>query len=80
MLFFQRLDILERERETISETLRTHYDKKLAHMTSLESELEAKKNEFSEMEENLKSAKKTELELMQQIKKHELTIQKMRLA
>jgi hypothetical protein len=49
-------------------------------MTSLESELEAKKNEFSEMEENLESAKKTELELMQQIKKHELTIQKMRLA
>ena len=47
-------------------------------MSTLEQELERQKTENSELEDSLKLSKKNELDLIQQIKKQELTIQKMR--
>ena len=47
-------------------------------MSTLEQELEKQKAENSELEDNLKLSKKNELDLIQQLKKQELTVQKMR--
>ena len=47
-------------------------------MSTLEQELEKQKAEHSEREDNLKLSKKNELDLIQQLKKQEVTVQKMR--
>jgi chromosome segregation ATPase len=75
---FQKVDFLEKERETLSETLKSHFEKKLKRMSSLEKELETKIVEISDFEEKYQSLQKREQELMQQVKKQELAIQKIR--
>ena len=75
---FQRLQILESERTSFEETLKRHYEKKLARISNLEKELEQKNSELSESENLIESLQKKEKELTKTIKKQEIAFQKIR--